>query len=67
MNKDDGELIIDELRHYKQGGDKMPPAMIDRIVGLLGQQKMRIEQLTSTLANVRAGIVGIVADLGPHK
>jgi hypothetical protein len=67
MSNDEVELIIDELRQYKQAGGRVPPATIDRIIGLLGQQKTRIGQLTATLANVRAGIVGIVADFGPNK
>jgi hypothetical protein len=34
MGKDAVEQMIDELRQYKQGGGKIPPDMIDRIVGL---------------------------------
>ena len=67
MGKDAVEQMIDELRQHKQGGGKIPPAMIDRIVGLLGQQKIRIEELTAILGNVREEIVGIVEDLGPKK
>ncbi len=41
--------------------------MIDRIVGLLGQQKLRIEELTTISGNAREEIVGILEDLGPKK
>ncbi len=67
MGKDAVDQMIDELRQYKQGGGKIPPAMIDRIVGLLGQQKLRIEELTTISGNARGEIVGIVEVLGPKK
>ena len=44
--------MIDERRQYTQGGGKIPAAEIDRIVGLLGQQKIRIEELTAILPNL---------------
>lgn len=39
------DQLVDELKEYKTGGGKIPPMMIDRIIGVLSQQRLRIREL----------------------